>query len=92
MSDGAFAESDSLGNIQLEPALVEHALGLFLFTELVNAKPENRTEAIERLTAIMEPLAGFDQEAHIFRGNAISNHGFTTGDGCDSKCVRSRMA
>ena len=68
--DGEFVVNDSLGLAQLDPILVEHALGLFVLESMKKACPLNRESALELLAAFVQPLAGMDQEPKILRAAA----------------------
>jgi hypothetical protein len=65
--DGQFAETDEFGNVELDAAIVEHALGLQLVSELsrlAGAINGNGPEAIQKF---LEPISGLDVFADVLR-------------------------
>lgn len=62
--DGAFAQSDDLGDVEFEADFVRHALGLALIRELDR---KNGSESKEVLERFLEPLNEHDEESEIIR-------------------------
>jgi hypothetical protein len=65
--DGQFAESDDLGNVHLDSALVEHALGLQLVSELSRFAGVTNGGEVEAVQKFLEPISGLDVFADVLR-------------------------
>ena len=63
--DGAFAKRSSTGEVELDPLLVNHALGLDLLETLLGCS--SRAAVKEELNKWLDPLRGFDDEPEILR-------------------------
>ena len=64
--DGQFVIHDKLGGFQFQSAIVAHALGLALLSDLSRASIENQ-ELDEHLSAWLDPISGFDERSEILR-------------------------
>jgi hypothetical protein len=65
--DGQFAESDELGSVHLDAAIVEHALGLQLVSELSRFAGATNGDGAEAAQKFLEPISGLDVFADILR-------------------------
>lgn len=65
--DGQFAEPDELGNVHLDTAIVEHALGLQLVSELSRFAGVTNGEGSEAVQKFLEPISGLDVFADVLR-------------------------
>ncbi len=65
--DGQFAESDDQGNVHLDAAIVEHALGLQLVSELSRFAGVTNGDGAEAIQKFLEPISGLDVFADILR-------------------------
>lgn len=65
--DGRFVRANSSGDLELEPAIVAHALAIELLKHL-NKQPSPSFETLDsELRLWLDPIAGFDQTAEILR-------------------------
>ena len=65
--DGQFAERNQVGNWQLSPVLVAHALGVALLNHLDQVDSPTFDTLNGRLTKWLDPILGFDNSAEILR-------------------------
>jgi hypothetical protein len=65
--DGQFAETDEFGNVQLDAAIVEHALGLQLVSELSRFAGAINGDGAEAIQKFLEPISGLDVFADVLR-------------------------
>ncbi|MDY7229137.1 hypothetical protein [Hyalangium rubrum] len=65
--DGQFTTSGSAGKLQLKPAVVSHALGAALLSQLDAALPTTFATVETALTQWLDPITGLDERAEILR-------------------------
>jgi hypothetical protein len=65
--DGQFATRNELGDYELNPTIIAHALGVALLTHFRRATSLSFETLQVELTEWLDPIAGFDERADILR-------------------------
>ena len=65
--DGRFAKRNAAGDLELNPTVVAHALGVALLSHLGRIEPPNFEALDGNLKQWFDPIAGFDEPAEILR-------------------------